>query len=235
MYLKWILHSILLTLYQHKTVMDEGHHKLLTPNKTELAMQVIETLLQIQPVGQVQLLNQGDIEVDFRLVHREGKFAPRLPGDVWSTEAPRASHVSKVVSMINFSTLQVQVHPGSWHYCRTLAQQWSFPEFGTFIFHAWQRLITIVDACMFIGQWANGSPKNLRWVVNARSLWISSQRSLDHFTRPLYKIKKNQAGMRSSTIHYILIGGVEITYACCWYISCEILGYINTIRFRGLY
>ena len=172
------------------TVMDEGHHKLLTPNKSQLAMQVIETLLQIQPVGQVQLLNQGDIEVDFRLVHREGKFAPRLPGHVWSTEAPRASHVSKVVSMINFSTLQVQVHPGSWHYCRTLAQEWSFPEFGPFFFHACQRLITIVDACMFIGQWANGSPKNLRWVVNARSLWISSQRSLDHFTRPLYKIKK---------------------------------------------
>ncbi|CAE7901286.1 HYDIN [Symbiodinium sp. KB8] len=27
---------------------------------------------------EVQLLNQGDIEVDFRLVHREGKFAPRF-------------------------------------------------------------------------------------------------------------------------------------------------------------
>ena len=34
----------------------------------------------VLPPWQVQLLNQGDIEVDFRLVHREGKFAPR-PGE----------------------------------------------------------------------------------------------------------------------------------------------------------
>lgn len=33
-------------------------------------------------ISQVQLLNQGDIEVDFRLVHREGKFAPRCAVDL---------------------------------------------------------------------------------------------------------------------------------------------------------
>ena len=88
--------------------------------KTELAMQIIEKILPIQPAGQVQLLNQGDIEVDFRLVHREGKFAPRHWGcvELCGARCPTfhcaGSSSPRIMALLqNLGTMEIDLHKSS--------------------------------------------------------------------------------------------------------------------------